>query len=445
MSETNPSLSLSDPHAAGATTLQKIGLAIFGAGLVWMVVALTGNLTISSEMFLMTALPLIFGGAFVYFYALYRGTLPGIRNDGIMFSSINTRGAAGWITGVVLTGLYICLYWYPEKLEGLVRAMDPLSLMISGQNANQWFLYGTVYSSAILIMGIKAIVKYRHSRYQILRTSSIIFFQLILAYAIPQLLKKFNEPEFYFSYFWPLKPEYFYPQKLEVFWNNPGTLGRFMALWGIGMSFIAVPLLTYYFGKRWYCSWVCGCGGLANTAGDPFRHLSNKSLSAWKFERWMIHSVLVFITVTTGLLWANSAYGGELLGTWSYEFSKMYGFLIGAAFSGVIGVGFYPILGTRVWCRFGCPQAAILGILQKYFSRFRITVNGGQCISCGNCSTYCEMGIDVKWYAQRGQNVIRASCVGCGMCSTVCPRGVLYLENGKIDSRYNDDPLNTLL
>jgi Pyruvate/2-oxoacid:ferredoxin oxidoreductase delta subunit len=82
-------------------------------------------------------------------------------------------------------------------------------------------------------------------------------------------------------------------------------------------------------------------------------------------------------------------------------------------------------------------MAATLGLLQKYFSRFRITVNGGQCISCGNCSTYCEMGIDVKWYAQREQNVIRSSCVGCGICAAVCPRGVLKLENLPMDGRYN--------
>src|SRR5690606_15514995 len=75
---------------------------------------------------------------------------------------------------------------------------------------------------------------------------------------------------------------------------------------------------------------------------------------------------------------------------------KTYGFLIGSVFSGVIGTGFYPIFGPRVWCRFGCPMAAILGLQQKLFSRFRITTNGGQCISCGNCSTYCEMGIDVR-------------------------------------------------
>ena len=105
-------------------------------------------------------------------------------------------------------------------------------------------------------------------------------------------------------------------------------------------------------------------------------------------------------------------------------------------FSGVIGVGFYPIMGTRVWCRFGCPMAAYLGLLQKHFSRFRITTNGGQCISCGNCSNVCEMGIDVKQYAQRGEPIIRASCVGCGMCSTACPRGVLNLENGPREGRY---------
>ena len=69
-----------------------------------------------------------------------------------------------------------------------------------------------------------------------------------------------------------------------------------------------------------------------------------------------------------------------------------------------------------------------MGIIQKYV-RFRITVKDDMCISCGNCSTYCEMGIDVRAYAQKNQSFKRASCVGCGMCAHVCPRGVLKLEN----------------
>jgi ferredoxin-type protein NapH len=135
----------------------------------------------------------------------------------------------------------------------------------------------------------------------------------------------------------------------------------------------------------------------------------------------------------TALLWINVLTGRGVLGQASEVFYKTYSFLIGSAFSGVVGVGFYPLMGSRVWCRFGCPMAAWLGIWQKKASRFRITVNGGQCISCGNCSTHCEMGIDVRAYAQRGQDVVRASCVGCGICATVCPRGVLRLENSGKD------------
>src|SRR6188472_293327 len=73
----------------------------------------------------------------------------------------------------------------------------------------------------------------------------------------------------------------------------------FMLIIGIAMIFIVTPILTYLYGKRWYCSWVCGCGGLAETAGDSFRQLSSKKLSAWKFERWSVHFVLVFVVMMT--------------------------------------------------------------------------------------------------------------------------------------------------
>ena len=210
-----------------------------------------------------------------------------------------------------------------------------------------------------------------------------------------------------------------------------------MLVWGIALSLVAVPVLTYFFGKRWYCSWVCGCGGLAETLGDPYRHLSGKSLKAWKFERVIVHSVLVFAVVMTALVLYTYLSGqSTVLGFLdSYNVRSTYGFYIGSIFAGVVGTGFYPVMGNRVWCRFGCPLAAYLGLVQRFKSRFRITTNGGQCISCGNCSAYCEMGIDVRAYAQRGQDIVRSSCVGCGICSAVCPRGVLNLEIGPVSTR----------
>jgi polyferredoxin len=351
----------------------------------------------------------------------------GVRH-GIFHRGITKRGAVAYALGVVLTGFYILLYWFPQTLECAIRPADGLSLWLRGREADQWFLYGLLYTVAVLAMGIRFIRKYKHSRYQVIRTGSVMFFQLGFAFLLPAILLRLNQPEFYFTYFWPLKREYLFPDTLASL-QACGALGTFMVCWGVLMIVVVTPVLTYFYGKRWYCSWVCGCGGLAETAGDPFRHLSDKRRIAWRTERWLVYPILGLIVVLTLLLWINSCVKGEWLGTFSGTYAKWYGFLFGSLFSGVIGTGFYPILGSRVWCRFGCPMAAILGIQQKYFSRFRITTNGGQCISCGNCSVHCEMGIDVRQYAQKGQDISRASCVGCGMCAEVCPRGVLKLEN----------------
>ena len=413
---------------------QKTGLAFVGIGTLALLITFLGEGGLNPVITFGLSIAGFLLGSGILFVDLFHQA-PGVNNNGVWFSGVTARGMAGWILGIVFTGFYIILYWAPSNLEELIRATDLLSMGLRGTPSDQWFLYGLFYTLAVLIMGVRMLIKYRDNRYQILRTISVMFFQLGLAFLLPHLLVLLNQPEFYFSYFWPLKYDYLWPTTFSSL-SGPG-LGIFLLFWTAVMTVIATPVLTYFYGKRWYCSWVCGCGGLAETAGDPFRHLSDKSTKAWKIERWMVHSVLVFVAVTTFLLWANQWFSGGLLGGLSQEFSRWYGFFIGLIFAGVIGVGFYPIMGSRVWCRFGCPMAAILGLLQKYFSRFRITTNGGQCISCGNCSTYCEMGIDVRWYAQRGQNIVRASCVGCGMCAAVCPRGVLRLENASMKARYN--------
>ena len=419
--------------------LQKIALSLFGLGLLF--IFISGFPASGSQNILFTGVALALLALLLYFFRTYSKTPPGVRINGIWQRSSTNRGVIAWVTGVFLTGFYIILYWWPSVMTGLIKSIDPLSKLLRGIEADRWFLYGTFYTLAVLIMGVRALLKYRHSTYQVIRTLSVMFFQLVLAYLIPYFLILLNQPEFYLSYFWPLKYDYLFPGTVANLVKSPGALGVFLVFWTAAISLIGVPVLTYFFGKRWYCSWVCGCGGLAETAGDPYRHLSDKSRKAWQWEVAIIYPILGFIVLTTLLLWVNAITGGGILGSLSDGFSQTYGFFIGSIFSGVIGVGFYPIMGSRVWCRFGCPMAAYLGILQKYFSRFRITTNGGQCISCGNCSNYCEMGIDVRWYAQQGQPIIRSSCVGCGMCATVCPRGVLNLENGPQQGRYQPSAL----
>lgn len=368
-------------------------------------------------------------GAFLYMLPRMR-ELRGIKNNRIFHSSLHSRGWLGIAVGVYLIAFYVLLYFYPEYLVSWVLLVDPLSMFLSGNPASQWFLYGVLYTLAILVMGVRMLIKYRGNPYQMIRTGSVMFFQTAFAFLIPQIMLLLHLPSVDLKNIWPLDYSFFFEYRLNELVSS-GYFGLFLLVWGIALVVVAVPLITYFYGKRWYCSWVCGCGGLAETLGDPYRQLSDKRLVAWKVERWMVHGVLVFAIVMTGLvLYTYFSGSSSVLFLDSYQVRSWYGFGIGSIFAGVVGTGFYPFMGNRVWCRFGCPLAAYLGLVQRFKSRFRITTNGGQCISCGNCSTYCEMGIDVRAYAQRGQDVIRASCVGCGVCAAVCPRGVLRLENG---------------
>ena len=411
---------------------EKFALSLTGIGLLCLLIATFGAGSVVPIVFLLTGIGLTIVGAITFFIFKSKGE-EGFNFHHIWNKSITNRGIIAWILAIVLTGFYVLLYWFPQTLEHLIKITDPISFAIRGKAADQWFAYATFYTIAVLLMGIKGIIKYRHNNYQILKILSVSFVQLFIAFLIPYILEAFNKPTFFFSYFWPLDYDQLFPNSIHYL-NNYDQLGPFLIWWAFIIALVLVPIFTYLWGKRWYCSWVCGCGGLAETAGDDFRHLSDNSLKAWKIERWMVHSVLLLIVSVTLALWIDWRFD-IWDDTISNNLNKWYGFFIGAIFAGVIGVGFYPMMGPRVWCRYGCPQAAILGLFQRYFSRFRITTNGGQCISCGNCSTFCHMGIDVKWYAQRGQNIVRASCVGCGICSEVCPRGVLNLEHGPKENR----------
>jgi len=354
----------------------------------------------------------------------------GIKNNGIYHDDATSRGVWAWITLIYLVGFYVLLYFFDAYIVNWVFVVDPISRFLSGNPASKWFLYGFIYCVVMLVMALKMYIKYRHNRYQIVRTTSVLFFQIAFAFLIPEILVRFNLPYMDFKNAWPLDYDFFFSWNVDSLIQN-GTIGIYFLVWGIVFSIVIVPVMVYFFGKRWYCSWVCGCGGLAETLGDPYRQHSNKSLKAWKLERWLIHGILVFVVIMTGATLYSYFSGVDRIGFIStYDLQYVYGFFVGSIFSGVIGTGFYPIFGNRVWCRFGCPLAAYMGLVQRFKSRFRITTNGGQCISCGNCSTYCEQGIDVRAYAQKGQNIVRSSCVGCGVCAAVCPRGVLKLENG---------------
>lgn len=89
-----------------------------------------------------------------------------------------------------------------------------------------------------------------------------------------------------------------------------------------------------------------------------------------------------------------------------------------------------------------CPLRAWMGILAKRFSQISIR-SDDRCISCGECTRYCQMGIQVERFAQAQERLdnSNSACIQCGICIEVCPMDVLTLDRGRPVRLQLDGPL----
>ena len=141
----------------------------------------------------------------------------------------------------------------------------------------------------------------------------------------------------------------------------------------------------------------------------------------------------MFLSIPVTLLILNDAWAfvasDALYNTKSFA-QKWYSLMVDFWLASILGVGLYPVLGNRFWCRYFCPLRAYMEILAKSTSTLTISSNE-RCIHCGECTRYCQMGIPVQKFAQiqRPLNNQNSSCIQCGICIEVCPMDVLHIGN----------------
>ncbi len=114
---------------------KNLGLLLGLGGLILLLIPLFNSTFSGSSVGFICSLVLITFGTLLYSERLYKGTHPGIKNNGVWLDGLSSRGVLGWFIGMALTGFYIALYFYPETLgynsegsTGLVAFFDPLSL-----------------------------------------------------------------------------------------------------------------------------------------------------------------------------------------------------------------------------------------------------------------------------------------------------------------------------
>ena len=208
-----------------------------------------------------------------------------------------------------------------------------------------------------------------------------------------------------------------------AWWHTMALAG---VVWAVFLTFILIPLFTVLVGKH-YCSHICSCGALAETVGNSFRHRGPKGDVPRVLER------MGFVFIPLISIAAIASLFGHMT-----PFS-LYSVWVGTLLAGALGIGFYPFLGQRIWCRYWCPLAFWMNFWGRW-SRFKISPEPGKCIDCNVCNQYCQMGIDIKGRALQGVPVtlLDTPCVACGECIVRCPMEILHFGELPADKPYKD-------
>ena len=297
------------------------------------------------------------------------------------------------------------------------------------------FWYGLGYSLLVCFIAAKVIIQRKApykkgknaalSSYQRGKFTSIFLVQLIFFFLIPFVIMPiYKGQDLFYDVIYPTNLEaYVYVSKAFKSWG------------GIFYVFGLVPLSVWFFGKR-YCSWFCACGNLAETVGitvwgkNWVKHKTPSGLLASKMQHLqtiflvfgLAYGLVIFVDMLKLFTAPTLLYAG-----------KMYqDIIVDLIFGALIGVGAYPFLGTRIWCRYGCPLAKGMEFFGRYGgSKFQV-VAGVDCKGLNLCSQVCPMGIDVASFAHKDKTPISGSfgleqtaCIGCGGCIDICPKDAL--------------------
>ncbi|MCM8543279.1 MAG: NAD(P)-binding domain-containing protein [Lentisphaeraceae bacterium] len=349
-------------------------------------------------------------GAIAFFFS-------GVFSLGLMFKEREKYFKTGWpllkysyliLAAFYFTFTYIYYHFMADSKQGWVEGTT--------------YSYSLLYCTTMALFGARRayVKRTRYIKYQMLTLVSIqVFFLFLLPFHFYQPLENLfgAESSFIKQVFPSGKWSSF---SLILFW--PLTMwefgkSTFWTYFPLVQTFVFLPLLIKYWGKGVYCGWICSCGGMAETLGDEYRDKSPHGPKAKKLEN-IGQYVLVFAMVTTIVVFfgRNTSVGSG--------FEYVYKLLIDVFFAGVLGLGVYFFMGGRVWCRFGCPLAALMNIYTR-FSRYRIFAEKKKCISCNICTKVCHMGIDVMSFANKGIPMNDAQCVRCSACVVECPMDVL--------------------
>lgn len=317
---------------------------------------------------------------------------------------------------------------------GLLKSIGDIYFF--GKSPSFWYV--TLYTA--IVCGIAGRVLWQNSSpykkgknnqlssYQKKKFWSIFLVQLVLLYLLPYYIVPLSQGKTFFA-------DVIKPTSLDAYiYVAKGFTSKIAFLY----VFILIPISVYFFGKK-YCSWFCACGNLAETVGvtkwgsDWVKYMTPTGMTAKGMESLQTFFLLFGLSYGFVLFLdvANIITASTLLAAGKLFQDLVVDLLFGA----LIGVSAYPFLGTRIWCRYGCPMAKMMELIGRFGkTRFEVAAND-KCKGINICSQVCPMGIDVASFAHKDKKPILGSfgldttpCIGCGGCVDICPVDALIMK-----------------
>ena len=181
-----------------------------------------------------------------------------------------------------------------------------------------------------------------------------------------------------------------------------------------------------------FCGWICPFGALMDLLTWvrtrlrlPAVRVPARLDRVLTLGRWVTLIGILYATIATARLWFADydPYRTLFSLNWLFEFDLSAHW---PAYTIALLVLAGGLLIPRFWCRYLCPQGAILSLLQR-ISLIKVWRDSETCIDCGRCNRVCPTRLDVA-----NARAVKGNCIGCLACVGECPvEGALVVSVGQ--------------
>jgi polyferredoxin len=207
--------------------------------------------------------------------------------------------------------------------------------------------------------------------------------------------------------------------------------GYFDRIHPAGLVLFVAIMLTAFFLRRGFCSWVCPIGTFSEWLADTGKRLFGRNFVIGGKADIALRSIkyLILLFFLNAILVGMDRYAVSaflMSPYWAVADAKLLDFWLEPGRLTIIVTLILVVASLFIkhfWCRYLCPYGALLGIL-SVFSPAGISRDAERCNACRLCDRACPSHIGVS----SRESITSEECIACFECVNACPKNALSMR-----------------